>query len=72
MSLDLFASAGAPDWIHVSRVHPQLGHQEEFRVREIQHPTRHLEVERCIQGHWEPVRYHVRVREIADLAGLQP
>lgn len=69
---DLFSSSGAPDWIHVERVHPQLGHLEQFRLRELQHPTRHLEVERCIQGHWEAVRNYARVSEVAELAGLQP
>lgn len=72
MMADLFSSVGTPDWKHVTRVHPELGHPEEFRVRELQHPTRHLEVQRCIQGHWHLVRHYVCVREIAELAGLQP
>lgn len=72
MTHDLFSAAGAPDWIHVTREHPVLGRTEEYRVRVIEHPVRHLEVEQRLPEGWAPIRWHQRVREIAQLAGVEP
>ena len=79
--LDLFTAAGEPDWIHVQYTHPVLDLVDEYRCRVIEHPTRHLEVQRRLrraelapgsEEAWAPIRWHVRIREIAKLAGLEP
>lgn len=79
--LDLFAAAGEPDWIHIQYTHPVLDLVDEYRCRVIEKPTRHLEVQRRLRPGemppgrtegWAPIRWHVRIREIARLAGLEP
>lgn len=79
--LDLFSSVGSPDWIHVQRAHPALNRDEEYRIRVVQHPVRHVEVEVKLRpgqevseggDGWAPIRWHKRIREIAALAGVDP
>ena len=84
-SLDLFGPQEAPspdpDWIEISFTHPVLDLVDLYRYRVVEHPTRHLEVQRRhrpreqaspVGDGWAPVRWHVRIRQIAELAGVEP
>jgi hypothetical protein len=84
-ALDLFSPQEAPvpdpEWIEVLYPHPVLDLVDQYRCRVVEHPTRHLEVQRRLRpaergdpggDGWAPVRWHIRVRQVAQLAGLEP
>lgn len=86
MTLDLFHEPPPPPppepaWLEVRFQSPGLERVDTYRVRELLQPIRHVEVQRRLRpgeaadpggSGWARICWHKRVREIAELAGLEP